>query len=180
MNPINIIDKYYTPGSKAHKIMVTHGKCVADKALKTAIKVAHLNPDLTFIQEAAMLHDIAIFMTDVPEIGCNGSHPYVVHGLLGRTLLEEKGLPKHAMVCERHVGVGISESDIRSRNLPLPIREMVPVSIEEKIICYADKFFSKNPNHIEEEKSVQDIIIGLENYGPNQVERFKSWIDFFL
>ena len=93
-----------------------------------------------------MLHDIGIFMTRTPELGCHGKHPYICHGILGSDLLKKEGQPELALVCERHVGVGISKADIHRHRLQLPKRDMIPVSIEEQIVCYADKFFSKNGN----------------------------------
>jgi uncharacterized protein len=176
MNPFDIIDKFYKPGERLHHIMVMHGRQVASKALKTAEKMNHLNPDLVFIEEAAMLHDIGIFMTRSPKIGCYGPYPYVCHGILGRTLLEKEGFPRHALVCERHVSVGITTADIQTQNLPLPLRDMTPVSVEEKIIAYADKFFSKNPPGADQEKSMLQVLASLEKYGPDKVERFKIWV----
>ncbi len=60
MNPLDIITEYYSPGSSLYKIQVMHGRQVARKALDTAEKVLHLSPDPDLIQEASMLHDIAI------------------------------------------------------------------------------------------------------------------------
>jgi uncharacterized protein len=179
MNPVDIISEYYTPGSEASAMLLQHGKSVARKALDAAAKVPSLNPDLTFIQEAAMLHDIAVFMTDAPELHCTGKHPYICHGYLGRKLLENKELFKHAKVCERHVGVGITAAEIERHNLPLPARDMVPISIEEQVICFADKFFSKNGPSIETEKPVEEILGNLAHYGPDKVKTFESWMRFF-
>jgi uncharacterized protein len=179
MTPIKIIDEFYKPGSKAHEIISLHGQLVAKKALKAAKRVKHLNPDMNFIEEAAILHDIGIFMTDAPGIGCFGKHPYIAHGVLGRGLLEEKGITQHALVCERHVGVGIDVKAIKAGHLPLPLRDMIPVTIEEQIICFADKFFSKDPDKVSKEKSIEDILGQLGKYGKNQVERFKSWAKMF-
>jgi len=179
VNPINIISKYYTPGSRTHHILIQHGELVAKKALNAARKVAHLDPDLDFIWEAAMLHDIGIFFTRTPELGCTGEHPYISHGYLGRNILEREGFKKHALVCERHLGVGIRADEIRQHRLPLPERDMLPVSIEEQIICYADKFFSKNGNLAVREKSVEDIMRNLEKYGKEKVKRLMTWVDLF-
>ena len=84
-------------------------------------------------------------------------------------------MPDHALVCERHVGVGITRTDIQSHGLPLPDRDMLPVSLAETIVCYADKFYSKNGNGAGGEKSLDQVMKGLENYGPDQVERFMAW-----
>jgi uncharacterized protein len=179
MNPIDIIDKYYKSDSRAYEVLIQHGKQVARKALDAAKKVPRLNPDLDFIKEAAMLHDIGMFLTNIPELNCKGKNPYICHGYLGREILERLGLPRHALVCERHVGVGITIEDINRYALPLPKRDMLPVSIEEQIICFADKFFSKNRDSLKKEKSVEDIKQYLKPYGLEKVIRFQSWVDLF-
>jgi uncharacterized protein len=152
---------------------------VAGKALAAAARVGHLQPDLDLIRSAAMLHDIGIFRTDSPGLGCHGSEPYIRHGVLGREILDALGYPRHGLVCERHVGVGISAADIRRFNLPLPQRDMRPVSIEEEIICYADKFFSKNGGGPLHEKSEAEIVADLSRYGTDKVERFMQWVERF-
>ena len=179
MNPLEIIAEFYEPGSESFQILVKHGQQVANKAIDVAKRVPHLKPNLKFINEAAMLHDVGIFETNTPELGCSGKHPYVCHGCLGRKILEKKGLPQHALVCERHVGIGITAEEIKLNNLPLPQRDMVPISIEEQIICFADKFFSKNGKMDRCEKSVEDILNALRRYGPDKVERFQNWMQLF-
>jgi uncharacterized protein len=179
MKPIDIINKFYKLGSKTHGILVTHSSAVAKKALDAAKRVSHLNPDYQFVKEAAMLHDIGIFYTNSPSLGCTGKYPYVSHGYLGRKLLEDTGLPRHALVCERHVGVGLTIDEIRKYSLPLPERDAVPVSIEEQIVCYADKFFSKKQDQNGEEQSVETVLKQIEVYGQDKVERFLSWADLF-
>ncbi len=179
IDPIEIIKEFYRPGTKGYDTLVHHCEQVTQKALETAQRVSHLEPNLDFIAEAAMLHDIGIFMTDAKMLGCNGEHPYLMHGTIGRKILDEKGLPAHALVCERHVGMGISAEDIVTHALPLPVRDMRPVSIEEQIICFADKFFSKNGNGSSGEKSIEEILKEIRAYGPGKVEQFKSWLEMF-
>ena len=179
MKPIDIINEFYKPGSVAHGILVTHSAAVAEKALDAAKRVSRLNPDYQFVEEAAMLHDIGIFYTNAPALGCTGKHSYVSHGYLGRKLLEGKGLPRHALVCERHVGVGLTLNEIQKHCLPLPERDAVPITIEEQIVCYADKFFSKKQDQNGEEQSVETVLKTIEKYGQDKVERFKAWVDLF-
>jgi len=179
MNPIELLEQYYDSNSKTYKILVEHGKLVAQKALAAAQRVPELKPDLEFINTAAVLHDIGIFLTKSPDFGCYGKHPYICHGILGGELLKKKGHPELALVCERHIGVGISIADIQHYNLPLPSRDMIPLSIEEQLICYADKFFSKNSNAEPAEKSIAEIIANLERYGSDKVKRFESWVQLF-
>ncbi len=178
MIPIDIINEFYNPGSKAHTILIKHGQLVAARAVDIACKIPEHKPDLKFIEEAAILHDIGIFKTNSPTIGCTGDQPYIVHGVLGREILDSKGMEGHGLVCERHVGVGVTIEDIKTQNLPLPERDMLPVSIEEQIICYADKFFSKD-SKMGEERSVDEVVAKLQKYGQEKVNKFMLWAKMF-
>jgi uncharacterized protein len=181
IDPIAILKAFYRPGSRLFKVLVAHSRSVAGKALRVADRLVEsgLDLDRPFIEEASLLHDIGIFLTRTPSLGCHGQHPYVCHGLLGRVLLEEKGFPRHGLVCERHVGVGINAAEIRALGLPLPMRDMLPVTLEEEIICYADKFFSKSGDGTDREKPVEEIAGNLARYGPDKAERFLAWVKRF-
>ena len=176
MDPLKVIAANCPQGSVVYRILVEHSSLVAQKALTVARNLNRLNPDIDFIYEAAMLHDIGIIMTHMPELGCTGSLPYICHGYAGRAILEKAGLVRHARVCESHVGVGITIEDIQFGKLPIPLRDMTPQTLEEQIICYADKFYSKNGHqHPVLEKSVEEIILGLSPYGQDKADRFLSW-----
>jgi len=179
MEPLNIIEKYYSPGSTAYYFLVEHSRMVAEKARKIAYRVRHLGPNLVFIHEAAMLHDIGILFASEPRIGCFGDKPYISHGYLGRELLESEGLPDHGRVCERHVGVGLTRKEIEEKRLPIPPRDMIPVTIEEQIICYADKFFSKDSEFLLKEKPLDKVRQGIAKYGEDKLEKFDAWVRIF-
>lgn len=179
INPVEILKKYYDPDGRTFSVLFDHSRAVAQKALAIARNITHLSPDRQFLEEAAMLHDIGIFMTHAPDLGCTGNEIYVSHGYLGRQLLEGIGLPRHGRVCERHVGVGITPDDIRRQNLPLPLRDMQPLTIEEQLVCYADKFFSKNGNGNGREKTVDQVALQLAPYGDDKVAKFLKWAEIF-
>lgn len=178
MNPLEVIDKYYPEENELKHILLTHSREVADKALWIAHRHPELKLDEQFLEEAAMLHDIGIFLTDADGIHCHGSYPYICHGYLGADLLRTEGFEKHALVCERHTGAGLSLDGILAQGLPVPHREMVPVSLEEQVICFADKFFSKT--HLDKEKSVDKARKSLERYGEEGLRRFDAWCAKFL
>ena len=140
MNPLQIIEKYYRPDSEIFKILIKHSSDVAKKAVNIAKKHPDKISDVDFIYEAAMLHDIGVFLTDAPKINCHGNMPYICHGYLGADILRAEGFPLHARVCERHTGTGLSLENIVANNLPLPHRDLQPETWAEKIICFADKF----------------------------------------
>ena len=172
MDPLQIIRKYAPFGSLTYGMLVEHSLAVMEKALSVAESVKHLHPDRGFIREAAMLHDIGIVLVNEPRLGCGGNEPYICHGYLGRQLLEQEGYPLHALVCERHIGTGLTVNDIDAQSLPLPRRDMRPISIEEKIICYADKFFSKRIGQIRAEKSISEVHVEIEKFGADRLKAF--------
>lgn len=174
----DIIDRYYrNEHPKLKEILLRHSESVTRKALDIVRRHPELNADAEFVEQAAMLHDIGVVYTDAPGIYCFGNEPYIRHGILGAALLRENGLPEHALVCERHTGAGISLAETESQKLPLPPRNYLPVSIEEQIICYADKFFSKT--RLEQEKTVEQAIKSLKRFGEEGVGRFKAWAALF-
>lgn len=178
IDPHKIIHKHYRTNPKAMDILIVHSEAVARKALQCASKVPHLSPDTDFIYEAAMLHDIGIVLCDAPGLCCTGNQPYICHGFLGAELMRAEGFPRHAAVCETHVGVGLTVSDIDSRCWPMPKRDMLPATIEEIIICFADKFFSKDDTP-ELEKRLTIIRSRIKVYGKAKLEIFNRWCELF-
>lgn len=178
MNPLDLIDKYYPQDNELKHILLTHSRSVADKALLVAARHPELKLDEAFLYEAAMLHDIGIFLTEAAPIYCFGSHPYICHGYLGADLVRKEGFPRHAMVCERHTGAGLSLKEIVDQRLPVPHRDMLPVTAEEQVVCFADKFFSKT--HLDREKTVEAARKSLAKYGEEGLMRFDGWCERFL
>lgn len=172
-----IIDKYYPEANRLRDILITHSTLVARRALKICDSHPELHMDRRFIEEAAMLHDIGICRCDAPGIQCFGTEPYIRHGLIGGQMLRGEGLPRHARVCERHTGAGLTEKEIVAQNLPLPHQDFLPETMEEKVICYADKFYSKT--HPEREKSFEQARKSIAKFGEEGLRRFLGWKEIF-
>ncbi|HEY9551500.1 MAG TPA: HD domain-containing protein [Prevotella sp.] len=172
-----LINKYYTTNNELKHILLTHSRCVANKALHLLDRHPELNADRRFVEEAAMLHDIGIIKCNAPGIQCHGTEPYICHGILGAELLRHEGYERHARVCERHTGAGITLQQIETRKLPLPHRDFSPETIEEQLICYADKFFSKT--HLDREKTMEQAEKSLGKFGAEGVLRFRKWAQLF-
>ena len=179
MDPSQLIAKYYKDLPKAHAIIKEHSRAVAGKAVNVARIAGLPDEEILFIEESALLHDIGILFTDAEELGCHGHLPYISHGYKGHDLLVREGFPKHALVCERHTGTGLTLSDIDNQKLDIPRRPMEPVSIAEKIICYCDKFFSKEPGFLTVEKSVGEVIARIGAYGKDKELIFIEWHNQF-
>ena len=177
MNPLDIINKYCT-NEKQREILLVHSRAVANRALEIARQHPEWDADELFIEEAALLHDIGIVHVNAPTIECYGTEPYIKHGILGADILRHEGMERHALVCERHTGTGLTLQQIVEQELPLPHRDMQPVSIEEQIICFADKFFSKT--RLNTEKTVEQARRSLEKFGTEGLIKFDKWCAMFL
>ncbi|WP_302504238.1 HD domain-containing protein [Geoalkalibacter halelectricus] len=178
MAPLDLLEKYYPADSPVFAVLVSHSRAVAEMALRIASRLG-AEVDVAFVEQAALLHDIGIGATHAPKIGCFGALPYMCHGIEGRKLLDKEGLPRHALVCERHIGVGLSAAEIRAQGLPLPERDMLPLSLEEQIVTYADLFFSKTPGQEQEAKTVARVRESLRRHGANKVAIFDAWLERF-
>lgn len=169
-----IIDKFYPLDNELKKIYMVHARKVAELALDMASRHSELNIDKAFVHEAAMLHDIGIFLTDAPRIHCFGDAPYICHGHLGAELLRGEGLPRHAMVCERHTGTGLTKEVIVANGWPLPHVDMRPVTLEEQLICFADKFYSKT-KYLHEPRSFLQVVESMRKISDEAVDKILEW-----
>lgn len=172
-----ILNRYYLPGEPITVLLWRHSQQVATLATKIAHNNPHLHIDLTFLHEAAMLHDIGVFRTNAPSIYCHGNAQYIQHGIIGAELLRAEGLEAHARVCECHIGVGLSIQDIIEQNLPLPHRDMLPETLEEKLVCYADNFFSKSQPDVQ--RTFTQVRNSIARFGNENVERFDKLAQLF-
>ncbi len=159
----SIIDKYYPQDDHLRRLLIKHSRQVADRALLIVDKHRELPVDRMFIEEAAMLHDIGIFRCDAPSIYCYGPEPYLKHGPIGGEILRQEGFPRHARVAERHTGTGLPGFE--------------PETLEEQIVCYADKFYSKSrPDRV---LTVSETAQSLERFGQEGVKKFLQWAEKF-
>ena len=169
-NYLAIIDKYYAGQPELKALLLHHSRQVADKALEVCAAHPEWHTDTQFVEEASMLHDIGIIFCDAPGILCHGTEPYIRHGYVGAELLRKEGLPPHARVAERHTGSGLTREQIIAEHLPLPEQDFLPETIEEKVICYADKFFSKS--HPERIATPEHIRHTMQKFGYGSEERW--------
>lgn len=179
LSPLSLLQKHFGANDQALRTVYQHSLAVARKAVAIARTQPRPGIDLAFVEEAALLHDIGVCLVHAPDLNCFGPAPYIRHGIIGREILEAEGLPRHAMVCERHIGVGLTVQDIEIQKLPLPPREMAPVSDEEQIVALADLFFSKRRGELSREKSIAEVRRSLGKFGAQKVAIFNQWIDTY-
>jgi len=185
MDYLALIHKYYKEHPELEALLIAHSEQVRDRALQ----IVDAHPEWTwdnfssreearrFVEEASMLHDIGIIYCEAPRIYCTGSHRYIEHGYLGAELLRREGYERHALVAERHTGSGIMMEQVIREEIPIPVRDYCPVSLEERVICYADKFYSKT--RIGEENSLKKIRESIWRYGHDSVLRWEKMNEDF-
>ena len=174
------IDRHYGDGSPGdprsplRALLLRHSRSVADLALELAHR-NRMHLDDGDIAAAAMLHDIGLIATDAPGIGCHGAAHYLRHGVEGARMLRADGMPEWlARVAERHTGAGITAEDIASQNLPMEPGDYLPETLLEKLICYADKFYSKSGDM--KRKPIDRVRASLARFGHGSAARFDALV----
>jgi uncharacterized protein len=174
-----VIHRFISPDSHLYRIYIPHVTCVTHKALSTADRLGLTAEQKQFIEEAAMLHDIGVVRVDAPDLGCHGNLPYPAHVVAGGEMLRSVGLPRHARVAERHIGVGIEAGEIELKELALPTRDFVSETLEEQVISWADLFFGKNPKRLWVERSIEEVRSKVAKWGDRDVRTFETWLARF-
>lgn len=166
-----IIALFYPGDTPLRQLLLQHSGQVRKKALEIA---AHSGKtvDLQIVSAGAMLHDIGILHCHAPKILCTGQEHYLRHGLIGAQMLRDldPGLEVYARICERHTGSGLTAAEIKLQQLPLPEQDFLPETPEEKLICLADKFFSKSGDL--KEKSLESVRRSMVKFGVEPLARF--------
>lgn len=179
MNVNEIIDRYYPEENELKNIYMVHALKVTALALEMAGKHPELDMDMNFIEEAAMLHDIGIFLTDAPRIYCYGTEQYLCHGYLGAELLRSLGLERHARVCERHTGTGLKKEQIVENGWNLPVKDFEPETLEEQLICFADKFYSKT-KFLHRPRTFEQVVESMSKISEKSVAKIRLWAEMFM
>jgi uncharacterized protein len=179
MDVKGIIDRFYPVENELKRIYMLHASCVTGLALEMGHKHPELNLDMLFVEEAAMLHDIGIFLTDAPRIHCFGNEQYLCHGYLGAELLRGLGFERHARVCERHTGTGLSKEQVLANGWNIPVKDFYPETKEEQLVCFADKFFSKT-KFLEVPRSYEQVVESMAKISEESVRKVKEWGGMFL
>lgn len=191
IDPLEYFLKFYPTDSTLRRLLLLHSGQVAQKAMDICDKHPELGADKDLVYAGGMLHDVGVFLTNAPGIYCKGNAPYLLHGVLGAQLFREMAqhewredamervewLERIARICERHTGTGLRRNDFERLGLPLPATDLLPERIEEEIVCYADKFFSKS--HPERVRSVGQTADSLQKFGEEHVRTFRAWSERF-
>ena len=119
--------------NKCSEKVINHCLAVTELALETAsiVKERGLEIDFELVEIGALLHDI----------GRSKTHS-VHHAVVGAEIAKSAGLPDSVVsIIKRHVGGGITASEAAELGWPEDV--YVPVTLEEKVVSYADKLIEK-------------------------------------
>jgi uncharacterized protein len=109
-----------------------HCIMVSKKGMKISKKIMKIKINYNFVEIGGLIHDIGRLKTHGLD-----------HGIVGGKIAKELGFPEEIVkICERHVLGGLDKRDIQKFLPEYDIDiDLIPQSIEEKIICLADKCF---------------------------------------
>lgn len=194
MNPYDIIFHFYPEDTPLRRLLILHSEKVRDKALEILSharlrdeKAVLCNIDEQLVSDGALLHDIGIGRTHAPSILCEGKESYICHGTIGADMIRQEYcamlasddgsssyLEAIARICERHTGSGLTRQDIVDQNLPIsPVRDLLPETLEEQLVCLADKFYSKSGDP-SKEKNFDRVCRSMMKFGTASMERFEA------
>ncbi len=111
------------------KKVINHCLAVRDIAVRIA-KLA--NADVALVEAGALLHDIGRCRT-------HG----IFHAIEGVRIAKKLKLPDEIVkIIERHIGAGLTKDE--AKKLGLPVKDYLPITLEEKIVCHADNLINNN------------------------------------
>jgi uncharacterized protein len=114
--------------------VIRHCVAVAEVAVETADKLSEkgYKINIPLVEVGALLHDL----------GRSKTHT-VDHSLVGAQIAQNVGLPEPVVrIIKRHVGAGITAEE--AEKLGWPKDTYMPQTLEEKVVCYADKIIDKS------------------------------------
>jgi uncharacterized protein len=166
---IRALHERYAPTTAAFERVYVHCEIVCRIAEQLMESLGD-TVDIELVRAGCLLHDIGAY----PLFDSGGNLPeatYIRHGVIGHELLRELGYPQWlCRFCSCHTGVGLSRTDVKRQRLPLPVRDYLARSDEERLVMYADKFHSKTVPPAFVTASAYASAVG--RFGADKVSRF--------
>ena len=114
-------------GSAPHIVRHCQAVAMAAKIVGDGLRARGRGIDMNAVIAGALLHDVGRSRTQT-----------VRHGVEGAAILEKEGVDREVVeMVRRHVGAGISVAE--AKKLGLPDFDYTPRTLEERVVCFADK-----------------------------------------
>ena len=109
--------------------IVQHEQSVMRKARNMAHNITTVPVNMELVKIGALMHDI----------GRTRTHD-MNHGIIGGAILRDLGFSDElARIAEVHSMAGLTAAE--AQQFGLPAKDYLPETIEEKLVCLADKYF---------------------------------------
>jgi uncharacterized protein (TIGR00295 family) len=142
--------------------VVNHCLAVKDIAVKMAEKS---DADIILVESGALLHDI----------GRSKTHG-IFHAVEGGRIAKKLGLPERIInIIERHIGAGLSKEE--AKKLGLPVKDYIPETLEEKIVCHADSLINNCQRQNIEREVERALRDGHKEYAVRLIKLHKELSD---
>lgn len=148
------------------ELIWTHSEIILKIVQKIVEKLRDesISVDIDLLTKGVLLHDIGVYHCYDEDFNPGNNLPqYIEHGYVGYKIILDVDIPEEiARFALRHTATGLTEEDIKKGNLNLPHGNYIPVTLEEEILTYADKFHTKYPsfsNFGEQKKSLEKYSI---------------------
>ena len=90
MDYLALLYRYYPEDNALRRMLLHHSRQVCTRALQIVDRHPELGANRALVEAGAMLHDIGIFRTDAPGIHCHGTEHYLLHGIIGASILRHE------------------------------------------------------------------------------------------
>ncbi len=172
---IEAVHRRYAQNDHVYKLVYEHCQIVAEIA-RWCVEQNDLDVDLELLEAACLLHDIGTYAI-FDGNGLDGNeHNYKQHAVFGAALAIEEGFDSRiADMIRTHVLMGLTKEEIIQQGFGMPQNDYEPATLEARLVCYADRFHSKNPTFNAYEPFVARLSKGL----PGQAEKLQAAAEEF-
>ncbi|MCG2737504.1 MAG: TIGR00295 family protein [Candidatus Methanoperedenaceae archaeon] len=157
MNEIEAIELLAKTGCSGRVIehcmaVAAYAREIAEDIRSCALRRGeHVDIDIEIVYLGGLLHDI----------GRSRTHG-IFHAVEGACIARENGLDEKLVnIIERHIGAGIPREE--AADLGLPVKDYMPITLEEKIVAHADNLVSGK-----RVVSLDELVTGLRNKKINE------------
>lgn len=175
ISTIEEVHKRYAQNDFIFKLIYEHCQIVAEIAA-WCVQQKNLSVDDDLLRASCLLHDIGTYaLFDAKGLDGN-EHNYKQHAVFGAALALEEGFDsKIADNIRTHVLMGLTKKEIIEGNFGMPQKDYLPETIEARLLCYADRFHSKQPIF----NSYDTFLERLEKGLPEQAKKLRQSAEEF-